>query len=75
MSEMRYASGWTQEIGSDPEAALAKYLRESNDWQAGRNRRECEEMRAVARLSSDLFNAFLIRNKERVALGVPSPLT
>lgn len=62
-------------FGTESDAALEKYLKEKEDWQAGRNPREVATTAATAVTLADLVNAFLSRSKGRVALGEISPVT
>ncbi len=61
-------------FGTDRDGALAKYLKEREDWQAGRNPRE-KTTAPTAITLADLVNAFLARSKQRVATGELSELS
>ena len=61
-------------FGTDRDTALAQYLAERDDWQAGRNPRQATTA-TTAETLADLINGFLSRSKNRVALGELSPVT
>ncbi|MCA9056318.1 MAG: hypothetical protein KDA75_20965 [Planctomycetaceae bacterium] len=63
-------------FGTDPDAAMAKYLQERDEWQAGRDPRETVSTAWPTALTlADVCNAFLTRSKGRVAGGELSPRT
>ncbi|MCA8998353.1 MAG: tyrosine-type recombinase/integrase, partial [Planctomycetaceae bacterium] len=58
-------------VWSDPHAALAKYLNEREEWQAGQNPRPSRFNKTT---TEDVVNLFLARCEERVRSGELSPV-
>ncbi|MFV0443872.1 MAG: hypothetical protein ACK5Q5_09905, partial [Planctomycetaceae bacterium] len=62
-------------FSDDKDASLEQYLREREDWQAGRNPREAAGKAATVATLSDLVNLFLSQQKARVESKEISPVT
>lgn len=66
-------------FGTEPNAAMQKYLAERDEWQAGRNPRKIEDAATDAAPATPtlayVVNAFLERSEARVEAGDIAPVT